>query len=85
MKATIDKAGRLVIPKPIRDRRHLVPGTEVEIVETDDGIELILPDDREEAVIEETEDGRLVIANKIRMTMEETLALRDELRDRRYY
>jgi len=85
MKATIDKAGRLVIPKPIRDRRHLVPGTEVEIVETDDGIELILPDDREEAVIEETEDGRLVIANKIRMTMEETLALRDELRDRRHY
>ena len=31
MKATIDKAGRLVIPKPLRDRVGLRPGV-VEIV-----------------------------------------------------
>lgn len=31
MKTTIDKAGRLVVPKAIREAAHLVPGTEVEI------------------------------------------------------
>jgi AbrB family looped-hinge helix DNA binding protein len=82
MKTTIDKAGRIVIPKAIRDQRRLVPGTEVEIVVADDRIELILPDDREEAVLVE-KDGRLVIANDIPMTMDETLALRDELREQR--
>ena len=30
MKATIDKAGRLVVPKAIREAAHLEPGTEVE-------------------------------------------------------
>ncbi len=29
MKATIDKAGRLVVPKAIREAAHLEPGTEV--------------------------------------------------------
>ena len=30
MKTTIDKAGRLVVPKAIREAAHLKPGTEVE-------------------------------------------------------
>lgn len=56
MRTTIDKAGRLVIPKPLRDRLGLCPG-EVEI--TADGAAL-----RVEAVAGEglTErSGRLVI------------------------
>ena len=56
MRATIDKAGRLVIPKPLRDRLGLRPG-EVEL--TPDGTGL-----RIEAVAGEDlgeEDGRLVI------------------------
>ena len=56
MKATIDKAGRLVIPKPLRDRLGLVPG-EVEV--TADGAGLrVEPFAGEEL---EEEDGRLVI------------------------
>jgi AbrB family looped-hinge helix DNA binding protein len=31
MKTTIDKAGRVVIPKKIRQKANLVPGTELEI------------------------------------------------------
>ena len=31
MKATIDKAGRLVIPRPLRDRIGLASGGEVEL------------------------------------------------------
>ncbi len=28
---TIDRAGRVVLPKSIRDRFHLLPGTEIEL------------------------------------------------------
>jgi AbrB family looped-hinge helix DNA binding protein len=81
MKTTIDKAGRLVIPKAIRDRQRLVPGTEVEVVESGDRIELILPDDRDEAILVE-KDGRLVISADAgqTVTLDETLAVRDALR-----
>jgi AbrB family looped-hinge helix DNA binding protein len=84
MKTTIDKAGRVVIPKEIRDRQRLAPGTEVEIVESGDRIELILPDHRAQAVLVE-KDGRLVISANVGrpVTLDETLALRDALRDDR--
>lgn len=56
MRATIDKAGRLVIPKPLRDQLGLTPG-EVDV--TPDGTGL-----RVEAVVGAglvDEAGRLVI------------------------
>jgi AbrB family looped-hinge helix DNA binding protein len=40
MKATIDKAGRVVIPAPLRERAGLVPGTEVEVTLDDSGLRL---------------------------------------------
>lgn len=56
MRATIDKAGRLVIPKALRDRLGLGPG-EVEIVADGAGLRVeALP--REGMV---TRSGRLVI------------------------
>jgi AbrB family looped-hinge helix DNA binding protein len=36
MKATIDKAGRVVIPAAIREQLGLEPGTELELTVTDD-------------------------------------------------
>lgn len=56
MRATIDKAGRLVLPKPLRDRVGLRPGAVNVVV---DGaalrIEPISGDDLEER------DGRLIV------------------------
>ena len=40
MRTTIDKAGRVVIPAPIRDRAALGPGTELEVTVDDLGIRL---------------------------------------------
>ena len=56
MRATIDKAGRLVIPKPLRDRLGLKPGV-VEVVA--DGAGLRVEPIAEESLIERGE--RLVI------------------------
>jgi AbrB family looped-hinge helix DNA binding protein len=57
VRATINKAGRLVIPKPLRDRLGLVPG-EVEVVA--DGNALRVESPASEDLQEE--NGRLVIA-----------------------
>ncbi|MGQ0736632.1 MAG: AbrB/MazE/SpoVT family DNA-binding domain-containing protein [Acidobacteriota bacterium] len=40
MQATIDKAGRLVIPAPLRERAGLVPGTILEVSVDEFGIRL---------------------------------------------
>ena len=44
MKITIDQAGRVVIPKQVRDRYHIQPGTELEIENEADGIFLKVQD-----------------------------------------
>jgi AbrB family looped-hinge helix DNA binding protein len=44
MKTTIDMAGRLVVPKSLRDQFHLAPGSELEIEAVGDGV-LIRPAD----------------------------------------
>jgi bifunctional DNA-binding transcriptional regulator/antitoxin component of YhaV-PrlF toxin-antitoxin module len=43
MITTIDQAGRVVIPKVLRDKHHLVAPTEVEMVSDGEGIKLRLP------------------------------------------
>jgi AbrB family looped-hinge helix DNA binding protein len=56
MRATIDKAGRLVIPKPLRDRLGLRPGV-VEVIA--DGAGLRVEPIADESLVERGE--RLVI------------------------
>jgi AbrB family looped-hinge helix DNA binding protein len=38
MNLTIDRSGRIVVPKPIRDRFGLTPDTELQIIEQPDGL-----------------------------------------------
>jgi AbrB family looped-hinge helix DNA binding protein len=38
MELRIDKAGRIVVPKPLRERLGLTPGMEIEALEQPDGV-----------------------------------------------
>lgn len=58
MITTIDRAGRLVIPKTIRDRLGLRGGEAVEVEETDGEIRVTRPKPGVKLV--ETKDGRLI-------------------------
>lgn len=58
MRTTIDKAGRIVIPKPMRDELGLVGGTEVEITLVDGHVEIAQPP--AEIRLERGPDGHLV-------------------------
>jgi len=40
MTIKIDKAGRIVLPKPVRERFHLKEGSELELEERSDGLTL---------------------------------------------
>lgn len=40
MRATLDNAGRIVLPKPLRDELHLLPGDAVEIESSGEDITL---------------------------------------------
>ena len=59
MEAVIDQAGRIVLPKPIRDALGLLPGTRVDISAYGAGVQIV-PAGRTARLIEE--DGALVAA-----------------------
>ena len=77
MQVTIDKAGRIVVPKPVRDRLGLQPGDELELIEGPDGL-LLAPPPRKKAQLVTLDDGWLVIAaDGVAPTLDEILAIRD--------
>ena len=80
MKTTIDSAGRIVIPRDIRDATGLEPGTVVE-VEARDGVVSIEP---AAAAVKIVKRGRLRVAvadgAQRALTEDEVRAVRDELR-----
>jgi AbrB family looped-hinge helix DNA binding protein len=53
MTIRIDKAGRIVLPKPMRERFHLREGSELEIEERPDGLTLRPVEQRSSMVQEE--------------------------------
>ena len=46
IKLTIDKSGRIVVPKPLRERLGLKPGTELEVLEQPGGVFLRMVEER---------------------------------------
>jgi len=79
MRATIDKAGRLVIPKILRDTLGIGPGpVEIHAHGTGLRVEPIVEDD---SLVEH--NGRLVIPSSGAVVSEDAVrALRDELQQR---
>lgn len=57
MEVTIDQAGRVLLPKPLRDALGLLPGTKVDVSQYGAGLQLI-PAGRTARIVEE--DGALV-------------------------
>lgn len=51
---TVDSKGRIVLPKEIRERLGMTPGTEVEIHEND-GTAVVEPEDDPQRIIERME------------------------------
>jgi len=76
----IDKAGRIVIPKKIRDALHLKEGTRLRIERTGESL-LLEPDFPEPRL--EMRDGLLVIVGGSPLTVEDVNKVIDEQRERR--
>lgn len=74
MEAVIDRAGRVVLPKPIRDALGLLPGTRVDISAYGAGAQL-MPAGRTARLVEE--DGVLVAAGDTPVTDDVVFALID--------
>ena len=74
MEAIIDQAGRIVLPKAIRDALGLLPGTKVDISPYGAGAQ-ILPAGRTARLVEE--DGVLVAAGETPIDDEMVFALID--------
>jgi AbrB family looped-hinge helix DNA binding protein len=74
MKTTIDSAGRIVVPKPLRDALGLAPGTAVDISSYGTGL-TVLPLGRTARLVEE--GGFLVAEGGTTVTDEDVFALID--------
>jgi AbrB family looped-hinge helix DNA binding protein len=71
----MDSGGRLVVPKAIRDRLSLQPGSEVEVIESDGSV-LVTPVTERMSMVEDA--GILVIAPSGQpLTADQVRALRD--------
>jgi AbrB family looped-hinge helix DNA binding protein len=74
MEAVVDQAGRVVLPKAIRDALGLLPGTKVDISRYGAGAQLI-PAGRTARLVEE--DGVLVAAGETPVDDDMVFALID--------
>lgn len=76
MRITIDAAGRIVVPKPMRDDLGLAPGTELELSVVDGRIEVDVP--ATPMRLEEAEHGVVAVADRDMPTLTTDL-VRDTL------
>lgn len=74
MEAVIDQAGRIVLPKPLRDALGLLPGTKVDISAYGAGAQIV-PAGRTARLVDE--DGVLVAAGETQVDDDVIFALID--------
>ena len=84
MRTTIDSAGRIVLPKAIREAANLAGGTEVEIRITDDHLE-IEPVPAEVSLVQKGDFLVAVPKSSLakKMTAEEVERIRKQIQDER--
>ena len=76
MRATIDVAGRLVVPKPLRDQLGFTPGVELELQAVDGHLEVAFPsrvrlEDGPHGVRFVADDAEPLTAAQVRELMEQ--------------
>jgi AbrB family looped-hinge helix DNA binding protein len=62
MRATIDKAGRIVVPKQLREELGFAPGLELELSARDGRLEIEAPPTPMR--LEEREDGAIAVTDR---------------------
>jgi AbrB family looped-hinge helix DNA binding protein len=77
MEATIDQVGRIVLPKALRDRLGLTPGTTVDVSVYGDGLH-VSPGGRTARL--ERHGRRLVAVSDTRVSDDDVLGLLDSIR-----
>jgi AbrB family looped-hinge helix DNA binding protein len=75
MRTTIDTAGRMVVPKPLRDELGFTPGAELELSAVDGHLEVAVPsrvrvEDGPHGVRFSAEAGDTLSAEQVRELME---------------
>ena len=84
MTATIDGAGRVVIPKALRERAGLVPGARVDFAFHDGAIEVRLADEsRDDVVWEEYRGIHWPVPSGATMSDDQARELLESVRDER--
>jgi len=81
MRVSIDRSGRVVVPKPMRDELGLVPGTPLEIDVVDGHLELSAP--HEPPPVLDGTDGPVVAATGGQITDSEVQRAVEAARERR--
>ena len=79
MKLKIDNAGRIVLPKPVRDRLGLRAGSDLDLAESSDGI-LLTPVRQQPSLVRR--DGLLVHKGKLPKGYEWERLIQDDREDR---
>jgi AbrB family looped-hinge helix DNA binding protein len=79
MTLRMDKAGRVILPKPLRDRLGLNAGSELEIQETPEGV-MLTPADRRPSMIRK--QGLWVHTGKLLLGFDSVHAIEDDREER---
>jgi AbrB family looped-hinge helix DNA binding protein len=79
MTLKMDKAGRVILPKPVRDRLGLREGSDIEIEETPEGL-MLKPIETRPSMIKK--DGLWVHTGKVPPGFDVVQAIREDREDR---
>jgi AbrB family looped-hinge helix DNA binding protein len=79
MTLKIDKAGRVILPKPVRDRLGLHEGSDLEIVETPEGV-MLKPAELRPSMIKK--EGLWVHTGKLPPGFDAVQAIKDDREER---